>query len=198
MSSDSPLGIRQLERLSKILIRQNRTRISNNKYEVMSPDGSTVLFAKEDSGLLDRMLVGTSRAFEINIFDTEDKEVIRLRRPYTMGPDKMDVCVCGQPASVVRREVTFLKPVINVNDARDRPAYRVKGPLVTTSVCDFEIYTKDKKRIGVIGKKWSSGVKEMVSYADSYVIEVPQDLDVRYKAAFIGTCLLIDFMFYES
>ncbi|XP_013177516.1 PREDICTED: phospholipid scramblase 1-like [Papilio xuthus] len=199
MSSESlPLGLKQLGNLSELCVRQKVTHFANNKYVVMTPDGSPVLFAREDSGLMDRLLMGTSRALHINVFDTEDKEVMRFRRPYTMGPDKMEVCVCGRGVALVRKEFTFLKPVINVNDAADRPLFRVKGPLAITSQCDFEIYNMEKKRVGAIRKKWGGLVREAFSSADNYVIELPADLDVRYKAALLGTCFLIDFMYYEN
>ncbi|CAH2049813.1 unnamed protein product, partial [Iphiclides podalirius] len=191
-TTDTSLGIKELSRLSKILIRQKTTKIAN-KYVVMAPDGSVVLHAREESGILDRMLVGTSRAFEMTLFDNDNKEVIKLRRPYTMGPDKMDVSLCGRPVSVVRKEVTFLKPVINVNDANDRPAYRVKGPVVTTNDCDFEIYTREKVRVGVIGRRWGGA-----GDSNGYELQLPADLDVSYKVALLGASFLIDFMYYEN
>ncbi|CAK1601539.1 unnamed protein product [Parnassius mnemosyne] len=198
-TEEIPLGIKLLTGLNKVLIRQKVTAFPNNKYVVLAPDSSVVFYAKEDSGILDRVLGGTSRAFEINVFDTEKKEVIRLRRPFTMGLDvKMDVAVCGKAVSVVRKEVTFCKPIININDSSDKPAFRVKGPVFTTSECDFELFTKSKQRIGVIRKKWSGMAREALTNADNYVIEFPADLDVRFKAAVIGTCFLIDFMYYEN
>ncbi|KPJ14957.1 Phospholipid scramblase 1 [Papilio machaon] len=108
-----------------------------------------------------------------------------------MGPDKMEVCVCGRGVALVRKEFTFLKPIINVNDAADRPLFRVKGPLALTSQCDFEIYNMEKKRVGAIRKKWGGLGREAFSSADNYIIELPADLDVRYKAALLGTCFLI-------
>ncbi|CAG4950726.1 unnamed protein product [Parnassius apollo] len=191
-TEEIPLGIKMLTGLTKVMIRQKVTTSDNNKYVVLAPDASVVFYAKENSGILDRVLGGKSRAFEINIFDTEENEVIRLRRPFTMGLDvKMDVSVCGKAVSVVRKEVTFCKPIININDASDKPAFRVKGPMIPTNVCDFELFTTSKQRIGVISKKWSGTAREAQTSSDNYVIEFPVDLDVCFKAAVIGTCLLI-------
>ncbi|KPJ14956.1 hypothetical protein RR48_02697 [Papilio machaon] len=74
-SEDLPLGLKQLGNLSEVRVRQKVTHFANNKYVVTTPEGSPVLFAREDSGLVDKLLMGTSRALYINVFDTEDKEV---------------------------------------------------------------------------------------------------------------------------
>ncbi|XP_072938430.1 phospholipid scramblase 1-like [Epargyreus clarus] len=195
--SDTPLGINQLKPLDRVLIREKTAVFNNNKYVVMAPDGAVILYAKEDSGIVNRVLVGKSRAFEIDIFDTQDREVIKLRRPYTVGPDKMDITMCGQPAAIVRKEVTFFKPVLNINDAADRPFIRVKGPVSTSGECDYELYSTEKKRIGAICKRWT-GISRTSRDSDSFVIHFPVDLDVRYKAAIIGTCFLIDFLIYDN
>ena len=51
----------------------------------------------------------------------------------------MDVSLGGQAAAVVRKEVTFFKPVLSVNDVDDHPVIRVKGPMFITSECNFEV-----------------------------------------------------------
>ncbi|XP_052748785.1 phospholipid scramblase 2-like [Galleria mellonella] len=191
-----PLGIRHLIALNHILVRQ-KTRLIKNKYKVLAPDGSELLYAKEDSSVLNAMLGGSQRSFHIDIFDMENKEVITLRRPFTFGPDKMDVSVCGTLACVVRQKSTFLKPVLTINDAVDRPVLKIKGPIGRTGICDFDILTLDKRQIGVIRKKWNGMLQELLTDIDSYEIHFPLDLDVRYKAAVIGACFLIDFLFYE-
>ncbi|XP_026492621.1 phospholipid scramblase 3-like [Vanessa tameamea] len=191
-------GIELLKTLDRVLIREQSGSYVNNKYVVLTAEGAVLLYAKEDSGILNRVLVGKSRAFEIDVFDTNDKEVIKIRRPYTVGPDKMDVALCGQAAAVVRKEVTFFKPVLSINDVNDHPVVRVKGPVSISSECNFELYSTDKKRIGDIGKRWSGLARAPAADRDSFAIRFPVDLDVRYKAAIISTCFLIDFLFYEN
>lgn len=55
----------------------------------------------------------------------------------------MDVTVCGKLVSVVRQEMTFFKPVLNINDANDQPLLRVKGPVSTTGEADFRVSDLD-------------------------------------------------------
>ncbi|XP_049876405.1 phospholipid scramblase 4-like isoform X2 [Pectinophora gossypiella] len=123
--------------------------------------------------------------------------IAKLRRPYTVGSDKMEVWVTGKLASVVRQEVTFLKPVLSVNDAGDKPLYRVKGPVDTANDTDFEVFSLSKKKVGAIKRKWGRS-REAPADTDSFHIHFPKDLDVRYKAALVGVCFLIDFLFYGS
>ncbi|XP_063357973.1 uncharacterized protein LOC134647550, partial [Cydia amplana] len=154
MATASHLGIESLEGLHSVTIRQKLTAVfSNNEYVVLAPDGAVILYAKENSRALNRLFVGKDRSFEINIYDTQDKEVVRLRRPYTFGPDKMDVTSCGSLISVVRQEVTVFKPVLNINDANDRPMLRVKGPMATFGDADFKLYDTKKQQVGVIAKR---------------------------------------------
>ncbi|XP_045452587.1 phospholipid scramblase 1-like [Melitaea cinxia] len=184
--------IELLKTLDKVLIREKSGSYVNNKYVVLTTEGEVILYAKEDSGFLNNVLGGKSRSFEIDVFDTNDKEVIKIRRPYTVAQDKMDVSVCGQAAAVVRKEVTFFKPVLTINDANDRLVIRVKGPVSLSSECNFELYSKDKQRIGDISKRTRAPDR------DRFAARFPADLDVRYKAAVISTCFLIDFLFYEN
>ncbi|CAG9796822.1 unnamed protein product [Diatraea saccharalis] len=166
------------------------TVFSGNEYVVVDLNGQQLFHGKESGGALN-LLVGKNRAFDITITDMQDNKVITLRRPYTFGPDKMEVTVCNQLASVVRQEVTFMKPVLNINDPQDRLVLRVKGPAVRTGECDFEIFTPSKKRVGVIRKLWGGCAREVLTSKDNFRINFPTDLDVRYKAALIGTCFLI-------
>ncbi|XP_063357850.1 phospholipid scramblase 3-like [Cydia amplana] len=191
MATASHLGIKSLEGLHSVTIRQKVTGFSNNKYVVLAPDGAVILYAKENSRALNRLFGGKDRAFEINIYDTQDKEVVRLRRPYTFGPDKMDVTLCGSLISVVRQEVTFFKPVLNINDANDRPMLRVKGPMTTSGDADFKLYNTKKQQVGVIAKRWGGLARELFSDADHFEISFPADATVGVKAAIIGTCFLI-------
>ncbi|KAL0851640.1 hypothetical protein ABMA28_007412 [Loxostege sticticalis] len=188
-------GLTKLLTLGRVLVRQKTTVFSGNKYVVTDPNGEVMFYAKETGGMM--LLDAKSRPFHINIYDAQDNEVITLRRPYTFGPDKMQVCIGGQLVSVVRQEVTFMKPVLNINDASDRPVLRVKGPAMMTQQCDFVVYGTNKAQVGVIRRVWS-GWRNAFTDTDSFHIEFPADLDVRFKAAIIGTCFLVDFLYFED
>ncbi|KAM3960903.1 phospholipid scramblase 3 [Aphomia sociella] len=194
--SDTPKGISHLISLNEVLVRQ-KTKLIRNKYRVLAPDGSEIMYAEEDSSVFDALFGGSGRSFHIDIYDAENKQVIALRRPFTIGPDKMDVSVCGKLASVVRQKVTFLKPVLFINDAKDAPVLKIKGPIGQAGTCDFNIFTLDKNQIGVIKKKWGGMMREILADSKDYEIHFPMDLDVRFKAAIIGSCFLIDFLYYE-
>ncbi|XP_053621899.1 phospholipid scramblase 3-like [Plodia interpunctella] len=193
--SQYPRGLQELAQLPTVLIHQ-KTSV-RNKYRILSPDGREVMYAKEDSSLLHAMFSGKDRSFHIDIFDADNVEIINLRRPYTFGADKMEVTVGKQLAGIVRQEVTFLKPVITVNDASDRPVMRVKGPVAKTGPCKYDIFDRDKRKIGEICKKWGGFARETFTDADSFEIVFPPNVDLRLKASLLGACLLIDFLYYE-
>ncbi|KAJ0182851.1 hypothetical protein K1T71_002220 [Dendrolimus kikuchii] len=181
----------QLLGLNTLHVRQKHTVFVGNKYVVCSPSGEVLFYAKEDAGFFS-VARGKNRPFYIDIYDTQNKLVIGLRRPYTFGPDKMDVTVNGSLASVVRQELTLMKPVLNINDANDRHVLRVKGPaMALQGNADYEIFTSNKTRIGCIEKQWSGFMREAFTDADNFRLTFPKDLDVRFKAAIIGTSFLI-------
>ncbi|KAJ2940770.1 hypothetical protein O0L34_g14881 [Tuta absoluta] len=192
---DPPLGITQLSELDRLLVRQKS--YAGNKYEVMGPNGSVILHGRDDANAVGQLLGGTNRAFNIDVFDTQGKLVIKLRRPYTFGADKMEVFMSGKLASVVRQEMTFLKPVLIISDENDQPIFRVKGPVNSNGEGHFDVLNMEKKKVGVIRKKWGK-TREVPADGDSFQLQLPADLHVRYKSAILGTCFLIDFLYYES
>ncbi|VVC93348.1 unnamed protein product [Leptidea sinapis] len=110
----SNIALDKLQSLERVLIRVRAEGFTNCKYVVMGAGDEVLLYAKEDSSFLNNVLAGRTRAFQIDLFDTHDEE--------------MDVCVRGATAAVVRKEMTFFKPVLTINDAHDHPVIRVKGP----------------------------------------------------------------------
>ncbi|KAJ0182849.1 hypothetical protein K1T71_002218 [Dendrolimus kikuchii] len=188
-STTSFADMDELARLNTVHVRQKVTVFVGNKYVVCSPSGDVLFYAKEEGGALS-LFQGKKRPFHIDIFDTQKRQA-SLRRPYTFGPAKMDVKVNGSLVSVVRVEPTFMTPVLNINDANDKRLLRVKGPISTQGIADFEIFTNNKTRVGCIQKQWSGFMQEAFTNADSFLLTFPVDLDVRVKAAIIGTCFLI-------
>ncbi|XP_059052393.1 phospholipid scramblase 1-like [Achroia grisella] len=197
MAESQPLGIRQLIWLDRVVVKQ-KTRIGNNKYKILAPDGRVILHAKENSSALNHIFGGKDRSFHIDMLDQQNQEVISLQRPFTFGPDKMEVKMNGRLLCVIRQKSTFITPVLYINDPHDRPVLKIKGPMSRTGISDFGIFAQDKSQIGVIRKIWRGMLQEMLIDSDSYEISFPFDLDVGYKAALIGACILIDFLYYDK
>ncbi|XP_046905032.1 phospholipid scramblase 1-like isoform X2 [Hypomesus transpacificus] len=64
--------------------------------------------------------------------------------------------------------------------------------------CLQELWGKDGgEPIGRISKQWSGLLKETFTDADNFGIQFPLDMDVKMKAVLMGTCFLIDFMYFE-
>lgn len=188
----------QLRSLGTLHVRQKYKLLGGNKYVVVTPGGEEIFHAKEDAGALAVMFQGKDRSFHVDIHDSMNQEVITLRRPYTFGPAKMDVRVHGRLTSVVRVKPTFMKPVLNINDAHDQLLFKVKGPYSTTIEADFEIFDKSNCRIGCIRKQWGGALNEAFTDADQYLITFPEALDASHKAAILSTCLFIDFLYYDK
>ncbi|XP_028041917.1 phospholipid scramblase 2-like [Bombyx mandarina] len=192
----APLGIQQLMSLSSLRIQQKKNLCVGSEYTVLNENGEEILYAKEDAAVLSTLFSGKHRSFNMHIVDSQENMVIFLRRPHTLGLDKLEVRVDNVLVSIVRPQPTFVKPVFSINDSSDKPVLRVKGKHCTSANHEYEVLAVNKERIGGIKKHGAGVVTEICT--SHYYLQFPADLHVDYKAALLATCFLIEYMFFEK
>ncbi|CDQ62453.1 unnamed protein product [Oncorhynchus mykiss] len=93
-------------------------------------------------------------------------------------------------------------PKFSIKGANKETVMKLEGPCFACNCCgdvNFKLTGKDGgKPIGRISKQWSGLIKEVFTDTDNFGIQFPMDLDVKMKAVLMGTCFLIDFMFFEK
>ena len=116
----------------------------------------------------------------------------------------------GQPAGKVKYIYTFCDPTFEVYSASGgfkyivtadscQCALRCKGFLGKTSQGVFEILdAKTLQNLGRITKEPATSISEMVTDADTYIVNFPPNADANDKLLLTGLSLMIDYQFFET
>ncbi|KAG9351706.1 hypothetical protein JZ751_022957, partial [Albula glossodonta] len=183
---------------------------TKNQYDIKNSMGQKIYTAKEESGCCTRNCCGSLRNFELKIKDSNGQEVIHLVRPLRCASCCFPCClqeveVQAPPGTTVGYVVQDWHPFLpkfSIQGASRETLMKLEGPFLACNFCsdvDFNLTDKDgSQKIGRISKQWSGLLKEAFTDTDNFGIQFPMDLDVKIKAVLIGTCFLIDFMFFES
>ncbi len=147
--------------------------------------------------------------------------LLRYVLPPQLIPTRIDVCE-GEDESLVftiRRPIHLWRPGVEfydaedhlvgyfkskigfgrrgfwVYDSRDRPFAEVKGNWVGRSFC---FVTADGQELGVVSKKWAGLGKELLTWANNYLVSMNDEVvDQPFaKMLLLGTALAIDLVFY--
>ncbi|XP_038140824.1 phospholipid scramblase 1-like [Cyprinodon tularosa] len=212
-----PPGLEYLTQIDQILIHQKVELLEaiigferNNKYDIKNTMGQKIYTANEETDCCTRNCIGSLRCFDMKIKDTMDREVIRLIRPLRCIGCCCPCCLQemevqsppGTTIGFVKQDWHPCLPKFSIQGADGQTVMKLVGPCFTCSCCcgdvNFELRGKDgEESIGRISKQWSGLVKEFFTDAENFGIQFPMDLDVKMKAVLLGTCFLIDFMFFE-
>ncbi|XP_071566463.1 phospholipid scramblase 1 isoform X1 [Temnothorax nylanderi] len=180
---------------------------TKNKYVITDNKGEPVFYMAEESGICWRLCLGKYRSCEFNIYDKNQREILRMVRPF-----RCDGCCCPCYLQVlevysgttllgsITQEWSLWRPKFYVRDASGQAVLMIKGPLIRFCVdVIFKVKSLDEKhRIGMIRKRWSGFAREMFTVSDTFGINFPRDLDVKIKAVLLGAAVLIDFMYFEQ
>ncbi|XP_076335310.1 phospholipid scramblase 2-like [Tachypleus tridentatus] len=208
-------GLEYLSMIDQLLVQQNVEILealvgfeTNNKYEVKNSMGQRVYYAAEDTHCCTRYWCGPIRPFNMKILDNSGREVIHLYRPlrcdsccYPCCLQEMVVTASGSTIGFVKQEWSICIPKYRVENAARECVLRIEGPFCQCNIfgdVEYKVLSRDgSKEVGKISKQWAGLVKEILTDADTFGITFPMNLDVNIKAVLLGTCFLIDFMFFE-
>nr|XP_006202905.1 phospholipid scramblase 2-like [Vicugna pacos] len=183
---------------------------TNNKYEIKDNFGQCIYFAAEDTTFCTRCCYGSFRPFIIKILDLKGQEIITLKRPLRCTSCCFPCCLQeievhtphGVPIGYVTQTWHPYLPKFTIQNENKMDILRIIGPCLVCNCCgnvDFKIKSLDGKNVvGKISKQFTRIMREMFTHYSNYGIQFPSDVDVKIKAVIIGTCFLLDFMFYEN
>lgn len=175
-----------------------------NKYSITHPSGKSILYAAEYSSFLDRHLIGSSRAFEMKIFNADNnREVMNARRRFKCGLFGCCSTRCVEDMQVTSPQLDAIGSVVQVfqsckmyfaiKDEHGDTLFQVRPPqkMIFFSDWEFGVYDVAGNHIGEIRKKWAGLGQEMFTQADNFGIKFPASLDLKYKALLINACILL-------
>ena len=92
--------------------------------------------------------------------------------------------------------------LFEISNSDKEVIYSIHTPCVLTTCCctevAFTIIDKEGKEVGDIAKQSANVAKEVLTDADRFLINFPEDCDVEMKAVLIGALFLFDYLFYED
>ncbi|XP_067827933.1 phospholipid scramblase 2-like [Heptranchias perlo] len=209
-------GLEYLAQIDQVLIHQKVELAealfrfeTKNKYVIKNSMGQKIYSAKEKSDCCTRNCCGSLRYFDMKLMDNSDREVIHLVRPFKCVSCWFPCCLQelevqsppGTTIGYVKQTWHPCLPKFSVQNVERETVLRIVGPCFACTCCgdiNFEVKPVDESRsIGRISKHWSGLLKEALTDADNFGVQFPMDLDVKIKAALLGACFMIDFMFFE-
>jgi len=209
-----PKGLEYFLALNQLVVSENIELLelisgkeTENVFEVKNIFSQRVFVAKEQSSWIERALCGTQRAFAIEIFDTNEEEVMHLFRQHACACCN---CCCMPVMTVEAPPATVIGHVKQIR-AKCRKILHVECPVgnhVATIKCPpfcckcrfrdvpFTIMDAQGKEIGCISRYFT--LKGLLIDADNFSVIFPIDLDVKTKACLMGALFLIDIMYFET
>lgn len=212
-----PPGLEYLTQMDQLLVHQRVEVLevvsgweTNNIYTVMNSVGQQVFVAMEENDLFTTQVYGPSRPFAIHLHDNVGRLVLTLTRPLRCTSCCFPCClqeleVQSPPGNAIGYVEQNWHPLLSkftvLNELRE-PQLRIRGPCCDCRCMSdvvFEVTSLDGSvAVGQISKQWGGFAQEGFTDADNFGISFPMDLDVKIKAAMLGACFLIDFMFFEN
>ena len=171
------MALEKLKSQNTIRVQQRRELIelagfeTRNKYEVIGVDNSTIGFvAEQGKGALQflmRAFLGHWRTFELFIFDDKKQQVALVKNPFRfyfreLQVTKLDGSLIGE----VKRQFAIITKKFELS-LPGGERYEVSSPI--WKIWTFPV-TRNGKEVAVIRKKWSGGIKEILTDSDNFEI----------------------------
>jgi uncharacterized protein YxjI len=202
MSNLAPLAqypalvLRQRKELAELLGYESR-----NKYEVLDPHGTVLLYAAEQGkglgAMFARQLFGHWRSYEIHVFDSARNVLLRAVHPFRWFFQRLEVFDgSGRFLGALQQRWAFFSKRFDVEDASGRVLLQVSSPFWRPWTFPFE---RAGQRVASVVKKWSGALTELFTDADSFRIEYEQPgLSPDERALLLCAGVFIDMQYFEA
>ena len=177
---------------------------TNNRYRILDPDGTEILFAYEDSGFMVRQLLGNHRPLSIKVVDPQGAvQLTASRKFYWFLSHLVLAGPGGAPAGRVDRRFKALGRRFDLSDEQG-DSVEVHGPMLRPNTFWLRRNGED---VGKITKLWSGVGREMFTRADTFHVEfTPSDgepsaqppLSESMRWTVLAAAIAIDLDFFED
>lgn len=172
-----------------------------NKYEILNIQDARIGLAAEVSGgfktTLLRMWLKSHRPLDVQIFDAQGGELLKIKRPFYFFFSDMSISDSrGNLVGAIRKRFGIIYKKYDLSDAQERVFARIKAPF--WRLWTFPILDDTDKQIGVISKKWGGVIKEAFTDADRFQIQFPPSADTGEKAVILAGALSVDLDYFEE
>jgi uncharacterized protein YxjI len=170
------------------------------KYDIFDYETEEQLGVAEEtlSGLVQtlRWFIGKSLLpTTVEVRDHEDAVVFRIRRGAFFFQARVEVLNAdNELIGYFKSKIFSFGGGFWVYDAKDRQFAEVQGNLLGF---DYKVLTPDGEELGRVSKKWGGALKELFTSADTYMVDVSEDLAEQpvAKMLVLAAALTIDIIF---
>ncbi len=168
-----------------------------NKYSIRTPDGSELLYAYEESGMLSRMFLRNHRPLTIHFVDNDGNEVFTAERGFFWMFSHLYVGdEDGKLIGSLQRTFKMLGRRIAILDHEGTKRSEIRGGLFRPNT--FMVYS-DGEEVARITKRWGGLAREMFSDADTFQVGMDlESVDQGFATIILAAAIAIDLDFFES
>lgn len=112
---------------------------------------------------------------------------IALPATNVFGPD-------GQPVGLIAKEMSFLKPKFTLQAPGGQPVATISGDFFGR---EFGIVDMNGVELTRISKRFG-GLQELFSQADTYAVQMLQNVQGPFRALILATCIAVDIVLHEN
>jgi len=175
---------------------------TRNKYEILSEQGESLLFAAEQHkgilGFLFRQMLGHWRTFEIQFFNTQRQPVFSARHPFRFFFQRLEVSDSqGKFLGAIQQRFSFFRKCFDFEDAQGNVYMRTRSAF--WKFWTFPVVSNAGQEVAIISKKWSGILNEMFTDRDHFMVkcENPSLTDTDRKLL-LSAALFVDLQYFEQ
>jgi uncharacterized protein YxjI len=173
---------------------------ARNRYEIRNKDGDHLYFAFELGGTrwfswILRSLLVNLRPFSIRVTDSNQKDLLSLKKPFRFYFHRADVYEQGIWVGAIQRRFSLINELFNVIDSEGNELCEIKGPI--WKPWTFNVI-QNKKIYGSIRKSWRGWAGEVLTDSDTFGIQFPDGATTEEKKVLLAAVFLIDFIYFEG
>lgn len=173
-----------------------------SNYDIIDPDtGEVILWCREPHlGFITKMArftdYKTMTPFDVHVTTPEGDPVLRVRRGVSLFLSKVQVLDDeNEPVGGFQQRLFSIGGAFTVSNADGRPLCHLKGKWTGW---EFK-FEHEGVELAKVSKKWAGFNKEMFTSADSYVLQISDDVpeDNPLRLLILGAVLCIDMVLKE-
>lgn len=173
---------------------------TRNKYEVRGADGRVLAYVAEQgkstAEALARMFLGHWRTFELQVFDTARRPVMRARHPFRWFFQRLELeTPDGGPLGVIQQRWGLFRRRFDLLDARGRLGLTIDASL-------FAPWTFPILRAGAsvacIEKRWGGLLKEGFTDADTFRVTFTPGVSAAERGVLLAAAVFVDLQYFEK
>ena len=173
---------------------------TKNQYEILGSDGKVAgHLAEIGSGLLHllaRLILKAHRSLELIVWNAEQKQILKIKRPFYWFFSDMTVSDHNDKVyGHVYRRFSLLFKKYDLMNAQGEIFATIKTPI--WSLWTFKVLDKSLKEICTISKKWGGVLKEVFTDSDKFQVDF-QSTPEELRPIIFAAAITIDLDYFED